>query len=59
MILNFLDKDPSVCKMFTLRALTFAYEDRDQIAELALETFERLATPTNGTSFYGRMSMRS
>ena len=34
LILNFLDKDPSVCKMFTLRALTFAYEDRDQIAKL-------------------------
>ena len=36
--------------MFTLRALTFAYEDRDQIAKLVVETFERLATATNGTS---------
>ena len=50
LILNFLNKNPSLCKMFTLRALTFAYEDRNQIAKLVLETFERLATATNGSS---------
>ena len=43
LILNFLNKDFSLCKMFTLRALTFAFEDRNQITKLILETLERLA----------------
>ena len=48
LILNFLNKDPALCKMYTLRALTFAHEDRNQIAKLILETLSRLATATGG-----------
>ena len=34
--------------MYPLRALFFAFEDRDQIVKLILETFERLAAATSG-----------
>lgn len=47
LILNFLNSDSSKCNMFPLRALTFAYEDREQIKSLVLETFQRLATATS------------
>ena len=48
LILNFLNKDPAHCKMYTLRALTFAFEDRNQIAKLILETLSRLSAATGG-----------
>jgi len=47
LILNFLNSDSSKCNMFPLRALTFAYEDREQIKSLVLQTFQRLATATS------------
>jgi hypothetical protein len=47
LILNFLSSDSTKCGMFPLRALTFAYEDREQIKTLIIETFKRLATATN------------
>ena len=46
--LNFLKDDKQDCKMYHLRALSFAFEDRDQIVKLILETYERLATGTGG-----------
>ena len=50
LILNFLNKDQAKCNMYPLRALTFAYEDREQITKLILETFARLSTATNNTT---------
>ena len=43
LILNFLSKDRTKCKMLRLRALFFAFEDRVQIVRLIVETFKRLA----------------
>ena len=48
LILNFLNKDPKMSKMFTLRALTFAFEDRNQIKILIMETLSMLSTATDG-----------
>ena len=48
LILNFLSDDKQDCKMYPLRALFFAFEDRDQIVKLILETFERLVAATGG-----------
>ena len=48
LILNFLNKEPKVCKMFTLRALTFTFEDRNQIMKLILDTLSRLSIATGG-----------
>ena len=48
LILNFPNKDPKVCKMFTLPALTFAFENRNQIMKLILETLSRLSITTGG-----------
>ena len=50
LILNFLNSHPEKCKMIKLRALFFAYEDRDQIARLIVETLMRLSVAT-GESF--------
>ena len=46
LILNFLSDDKMKCKMFRLRALFFAYEDRAQIIKLIVETFKRLSIAT-------------
>ena len=35
-------------KMYPLRTLFFAYENRHQILQFAVETFQRLATATGG-----------
>ena len=48
LILNFLSKDPEKCKMFNLRALRFALENRIQIKKLILETLARLSAAVNG-----------
>ena len=44
LILNFLSDQKEDCKMYILRSLFFAYENRDQIANLIVETFSRLST---------------
>ena len=46
LILNFLNNDESKCKMTRLRALFFAYEDREQITKLVVETLHRLSAAT-------------
>ena len=43
LILNFINEDKSKCHMYRLRALFFAYEDREQIIKLFVETLQRLA----------------
>ena len=43
LILNFLSSDIDKCQMFRLCALFFAYEDRDQIVKLIVETLQRLS----------------
>ena len=43
LILNFLSDVKENCQMFRLRAIFFAYEDREQITKLIVETLERLA----------------
>ena len=48
LILNFLNKDKIKCKMIRLRALFFAYEDREQITKLIVETLNRLSVATAG-----------
>ena len=53
LILNFLDDDSTKCKMIPLRALFFAYEDREQITKLVLETLNRLSAAT-GNKFSPR-----
>ena len=42
LILNFCSHDPNECKMISLRPLFFAFEDRDQIMSLIVETLNRL-----------------
>ena len=49
LILNFLDKNPDNCHMISLRPLFFAFEDRQQITSLVVETLQRLATTTQGS----------
>ena len=48
LILNFLDPDPLLCQMVTLRPLLFAYEDRDQITLFFTETLRRLQVAADG-----------
>ena len=59
LILNFLNKDPKVCKMFTLRALTFAFEDRNQIMKLILEALSRLSIATGGLEYLVAETLQS
>ena len=49
LILNFRNDDKEKCKMYCLRALFFAYEDREQITKLIVETLKRLSVATGGT----------
>ena len=46
--LNFISENKDKYKMYPLRALFFAYENRHQILQFAVETFQRLATATGG-----------
>ena len=48
LILNFLSDYKQDCKMYRLRVVFFAFEDRNQIVKLILEIFERLAAATGG-----------
>ena len=43
LILNFLSSVKDKCQMIRLRAMFFAYEDRDQIVKLIVETLRRLS----------------
>ena len=43
LILNFLNDDPTKCDMIPLRALFFAFENREQIIKLIVETLKRLS----------------
>ena len=43
LILNILSEDPAKCRFIPLRALFFAFEDRQQIIKLVVETLQRLA----------------
>ena len=47
LILNFLNDDKLKCKMIPLRALFFAFEDREQIIKLVVET--RLSVASGST----------
>ena len=44
---NFKDKDPLECRMISLRPLFFAYEDREQIISLIVESLKRLSVAAN------------
>lgn len=49
LILNFInDDDPKENKMHRLRAIFFAYEDREQIVKLFVETLKRLSVASDG-----------
>ena len=48
LILNFLSDDKQDCKMYRLRVVFFAFEDRNQIVKLILGIFERLGAATGG-----------
>ena len=50
LILNFLNEDSDKCKVFYLRALFFAFEDREQIVKLFVETLKRLSVATGGVA---------
>ena len=50
LILNFLNDIKDKCKMVNLRALFFAYEDREMIVKLFVETLERLSVATGRKS---------
>ena len=47
LILDFCSNDPNECKMISLRPLFFAFEDRDQIVSLVVETLNRLTVAAN------------
>jgi hypothetical protein len=49
LILNFMDKNPDNCNMISLRPLFFAFENRQQITKLVVETLQRLAATTQGS----------
>ena len=49
-ILNFLNNDKNKCRMYRLRALFFAHENREQIVALILQTLERLSTAIGGAA---------
>ena len=51
LILNFCDDDRAECKMISLRPLFFAFEDRDQIVSLIVETLKRLQVAANDESW--------
>ena len=55
LILNFLDPDPLLCQMVTLRPLFFAYEDREQITLLFTETLRRLQVAADGNMDQNRV----
>ena len=42
--------DPKLFKMYTLRALMFAFQEREQITKLILETLARLSSTTGGVA---------
>ena len=44
---QFFSNDPNECKMISLRPLFFAFEDRDQIVSLIVETLNRLTVVAN------------
>ena len=48
LILNILNDDPKLCHMIALRALFFAFEDREQIVRLFVETLKRLSVASGG-----------
>jgi len=50
LVLNFKNDKPADCHMIRLRPLFFAYEDRDQITKLIVETFFRLAVTQKTTA---------
>ena len=50
LILNFCYDDPVKCKMISLRPLFFAFEDREQIVELIVETLKRLHVAADNPS---------
>ena len=43
LIFNFKDDNPIECRMLSVRPLFFAFENRDQIVSLIVETFKRLS----------------
>ena len=47
LMFNFKDKDPLECRMISLRPLFFAYEDREQIISLIVESLKRLSVAAN------------
>ena len=49
LILYFSDDDAAECRMISLRPLFFAYEDREQIVCLIVETLQRLSVATNNS----------
>ena len=48
LILNILNDDPKLCHLIALRALFFAFEDREQIVRLFVETLKRLSVASGG-----------
>ena len=48
LILDSMVENKGKWKMYLLRALFFAYENQNQILQLLVETFQRLATATGG-----------
>ena len=48
LILNFLNDCLAKCRMIPLRALFFAYENREQIVKLIIETLKRLSVASGG-----------
>ena len=48
LILNFLSKDENKCKMYRLRAIFFAYETREHIVNLIVQTLKRLSVAVDG-----------
>ena len=51
LILNFLDEDPADSKMISLRPIHFAFEDKEQIVSLFIETLHRLSIASNDHNF--------
>ena len=50
LLLNFLNDDPTKCQMFSLCAIFFAYENREQIVKLIVEIFKQLSV-ASGEAF--------
>ena len=47
LLLNFLNDDPTKCRMFSLGAIFFTYENREQIVKLIVETFRQLSVASS------------